>query len=156
MVNDGALKPGQPAPSGATLARLTGFSVITCRRALRELIGQGVLAPGPSLNARPRVAGPGGTPAVDAAVALSRALGARRRAAELTQPALAALLGCSVSTVGHAETGRAWQARRFWEQADAVLDAGGELAALYDACRARDTAPPPARGSPAGGPRRLS
>jgi DNA-binding transcriptional MocR family regulator len=138
MITDGTLKLGQPAPSGASLARLTGFSILTCRRALRELTGQGVLTPGPSPNARPRVTVPGGTPAGDAAGELSRALAARRRAAGLTQ--LAALADCSVTTVGHAETGRLWQARTFWKNADFVLAAQGELTALHDACRAE---PPP-------------
>jgi len=54
------LKPGQPATSGAALARLTGFSVLTCRKALRALLAEDTLAPGPSRNARSRVAAPGG------------------------------------------------------------------------------------------------
>jgi DNA-binding GntR family transcriptional regulator len=48
QVADGTLKPGQPAPSGGALARLTGFSTLTCRKALRTLIRDGVLIPGPS------------------------------------------------------------------------------------------------------------
>ncbi len=40
-----------------------------------------------------------------------------------------------MTTVGHAETGRLWQSRRFWEKADAVLDAHGELLRLHDARR---------------------
>ncbi|MGH3249218.1 MAG: GntR family transcriptional regulator, partial [Trebonia sp.] len=58
QVADGTLRPGQPAPSGAALSRVTGYSTLTCRRALRILIADGVLLPGPSRNARPRVAGP--------------------------------------------------------------------------------------------------
>jgi DNA-binding XRE family transcriptional regulator len=42
------------------------------------------------------------------AAALSGALAARRHAAGLTQSGLAALAGCSVTTIGHAETGRLW------------------------------------------------
>src|SRR5579871_1597556 len=57
QIAEGALRPGQPAPSGAELSRLTGFAVLTCRRGLRALITEGVLVPGPSRNARPRVAG---------------------------------------------------------------------------------------------------
>jgi hypothetical protein len=33
----------------------------------------------------------------------------------------------------HAETGRLWQSREFWEKADAALAADGELARLHDA-----------------------
>jgi DNA-binding transcriptional MocR family regulator len=55
QIADGTLKPGLPVPSGAALARLTGFSQITGRKALRLLVGNGVLVPGPSRNARPRV-----------------------------------------------------------------------------------------------------
>jgi Helix-turn-helix domain/Bacterial regulatory proteins, gntR family len=105
QVADGTLKPGQPAPSGAHLARLTGFSTLTCRRALRDLLTEGTLVPGPSRNACPRVAAPG-KPGTGDAAALSRALAALRRAAGLSQPALAALTGYSTTTVGHAETGR--------------------------------------------------
>lgn len=42
----------------------------------------------------------------------------------------------SVTTVGHAETGRVWQSRQFWEHADKGVNAGGELLALHDAYRA--------------------
>jgi hypothetical protein len=42
----------------------------------------------------------------------------------------------SVTSVGHAETGRLWQSRHFWELADKGLRAGGELLALHDAYRA--------------------
>jgi helix-turn-helix protein/regulatory GntR family protein len=134
QIADGTLRPGQSAPSGAALGRATGFSELTCRKALRRLIKDGVLVPGPSQNARPRVAGPlteGHT--ADAAAFLSAALAARRRAAGLTQPDLAALVGFSVTTVGHAETGRLWQSRQFWERADAVLGADGNLLGLHDA-----------------------
>jgi transcriptional regulator with XRE-family HTH domain len=104
------------------------------------LIGDGVLVPGPSRNARPRVAGPRTIPAQkdlsDATRALSAGLAARRRAAGLTQAEFAALAAASVTTVGHAETGRVWQSRRFWERADVALSAGGELLRLHDAYRA--------------------
>lgn len=135
----GVLLPGQPAPSGASLSRLTGFSTLTCRRALRVLIADGLLTPGPSRNARPRVAGAPQQPAerdlTAAARALSGGLAARRRAHRLTQPQLAALAGVSVTTVGHAETGRLWQSRRFWERTDTVLGAAGGLLRLHDAYR---------------------
>jgi hypothetical protein len=96
--------------------------------------------PGPSRNARPRVADPA-APALerdlaDAARALSAGLAARRHAAGLTQAELAELAGVSVTTVGHAETGRTWQSRRFWERADAALRAAGDLLRLHDAYRA--------------------
>src|SRR5262252_7504967 len=93
QIADGTLRPGQPAPSGAALSRATGYATLTCRRALRALVAEGVLVTGPSRNARPRVAG-GAQPRVErdlatAARALSAGLAARRRAAGLTQPGLA-------------------------------------------------------------------
>ena len=48
----GILVPGASAPSGAELARATGYSTLTCRKALRGLIKDGVLVPGASPNAR--------------------------------------------------------------------------------------------------------
>jgi Bacterial regulatory proteins, gntR family/Helix-turn-helix domain len=139
QIADGTLRPGQPAPSGAALSRVSGYSTLTCRRALRVLIADGVLVPGPSRNARPRVAGAAPLPAerdlAAAGRALSAGLAARRRANGLTQPELALLAEISVTTVGHAETGRLWQSRRFWERADAALAAGGALLRLHDAYR---------------------
>jgi len=139
QVADGTLRPGQPAPSGAALSRVTGYSTLTCRRALRALVADGVLVAGPSRNARPRVAG-GMRPRAErdlaaAARALSAGLAARRRAAGLTQPELARHAVVSVTTVGHAETGRLWQSRRFWDRVDAVLGARGDLLRLHDAYR---------------------
>jgi DNA-binding transcriptional regulator YhcF (GntR family) len=140
QVADGTLRPGQPAPSGAELSRAFGFSTLTCRKALRALIADGVLVPGPSRNARPRVADPAAPDLerdlADAARALSAGLAARRHAAGLTQAELAELARVSVTTVGHAETGRTWQSRRFWERADAALHAAGDLLRLHDAYRA--------------------
>jgi DNA-binding transcriptional regulator YhcF (GntR family) len=140
QVADGTLRPGQPAPSGAELSRAFGFSTLTCRKALRALIADGVLVPGPSRNARPRVADPAAPDLerdlADAARALSAGLAARRHAAGLTQAELAGLARVSVTTVGHAETGRTWQSRRFWERADAALHAAGDLLGLHDAYRA--------------------
>ena len=139
-IADGTLRAGESAPSAAALARTTGFSAITCRRALSTLIKEGVLVPGRSRNGRPRVPGPASTSAertlADADHALSASLAARRRALGLTQPQLAAAIDMSVTTVGHAETGRLWQSRHFWEQADKALDAGGELLRLHDAYQA--------------------
>jgi DNA-binding transcriptional regulator YhcF (GntR family) len=139
QIADGSLLPGQSAPSGAALARATGYSSLTCRRALRMLITDGVLVPGTSPNARPRVpsrATPGERNCADAARALSGSLAALRRAAGLTQPQLAEIVGMSITTIGHAETGRLWQSRRFWERADTAVYAGGQLLALHDAYRA--------------------
>ena len=135
QIADGALRPGQPAPSGAELSRAFGFSTLTCRKALRALIAEGLLVPGPSNNARPRVADPR-APDLErdlaaAARALSAGLAARRHAAGLTQAELAAQAGVSVTTVGHAETGRTWQSRRFWERADSALRAAGDLLRLH-------------------------
>jgi DNA-binding transcriptional MocR family regulator len=118
----GLLSPGEAAPSGAALARATGFATLTCRKALRTLIKEGVLVPGASPGARPRVAvgtpTPGEQTLANAARVLSASLASRRRACGLTQPQLAAVTGMSVTSIGHAETGRLWQSRRFWELAD--------------------------------------
>jgi hypothetical protein len=144
LIADGTLRPGQPAPSGAELSRATGFATLTCRRALRGLIADGFLVPGPSPNARPRVADTRARgeerDLADATRALSAGLAAARRAAGLTQVDLAALAGVSVTTVGHAETGRTWQSRRFWERADTTLCAAGALLRLHDAYRAAGSA----------------
>jgi DNA-binding transcriptional regulator YhcF (GntR family) len=140
QVAAGLLRPGEAAPSGAALARATGFATLTCRKALRALIQEGVLVPGASPGARPRVAvgtpTPGEQTLASAARALSSSLASRRRAAGLTQPQLAAVTGMSVTSIGHAETGRLWQSRRFWELADKGVNAGGELLVLHDAYRA--------------------
>jgi DNA-binding transcriptional regulator YhcF (GntR family) len=139
QIADGMLLPGEPAPSGAALARATGYNALTCRKAIRALIKEGILVPGPSPGARPRVPPRGPTPGeqtqANAAHALSASLASRRRAAGLTQPQLAAVTGMSVTSIGHAETGRLWQSRRFWELADKGLRVGGELLALHDAYR---------------------
>ena len=42
------------------------------------------------------------------------------------------MLGVSVTTVGHAETGRLWQARGFWERAYEGLLADGALLRLHE------------------------
>ena len=134
MIADGTLKPGAPAPSAAALARKTGYSALTCRTALRTLLADGTLTRGASPNARLRVAAASTTSGTDRSalrVPLSSALAERRHAAGLTQPQLAALLGMSVTTVGHAETGRLWQSREFWQQADQVLGAAGTLLHTY-------------------------
>jgi hypothetical protein len=54
---------------------------------------------------------------------------------------LSALTGYSVTAIGHAETGRLWQSREFWEKADLALAAAGELTSLYDAYRAETASP---------------
>ena len=78
----------------------------------------------------------------DAARMLSGSLAQHRRAAGLTQPQLAALAGVSVTTIGHAETGRLWQSRDFWELADKELNADGELLTRHDAYRVATATPP--------------
>jgi hypothetical protein len=72
----------------------------------------------------------------DVARALSADLAARRHAAGLTQPQLATITGMSVTSIGHAETGRLWQSRDFWQLADKALHAEGALLTLHDAYRA--------------------
>ena len=57
------------------------------------------------------------------------------------------LFRSSVTTVGHAETGRLWHSRAFWERADKELNVGGELLHLHDAYRAA-AVPPPAQIEP--------
>jgi DNA-binding GntR family transcriptional regulator len=152
QIADGTLRPGQPAPSGAELSRAFGFSTLTCRKALRTLITDGLLVPGPSRNARPRVADPRSQDLdrdlTDATRALSAGLAGRRHAAGLTQAELAALAGVSVTTVGHAETGRTWQSRRFWERADDALRASGGLLRLHDAYRAASSQQQTQRSTP--------
>lgn len=144
QIANGVLPPGASAPSGAELSRTTGYSPLTCRRGLRALLKDGVLVSGPSPNARLRIPARTATRDqrnVDNAVrALSATLAARRRAAGLTQAQLAEILGASITTVTHAETGRLWQSRRFWELADGGLGAYGEILALHDAYRAASVA----------------
>jgi hypothetical protein len=153
QIANGLLRPGEQAPSGAALSRATGYSTLTCRKALKVLINDGVLISGASPAARPRVplgsSTPGEQSLVSAARALSASLASRRRAAGLTQPQLAVITGKSVTTIGHAETGRLWQSRRFWELADKGVDAGGELLALHDAYRAAGVPVDPATTSDA-------
>jgi DNA-binding transcriptional regulator YhcF (GntR family) len=140
QIAEGVLRPGESAPSGAALARKFGYSDLTCRKALLVLAREGVLVAGSSANARLRVAGGLDTPderaRADSARALSVSLATRRRAAGLTQPELAALVARSVTTIGHAETGRLWQSRDFWERADKALHANGRLLLMYDAYKA--------------------
>jgi Helix-turn-helix domain len=128
-IADGTLKPGALAPSGAALSRRTGYSELTCRKAIRALTENGTLVAGTSLNGRARVPGEPGAGGGD----LCAALIARRGDAGLTQAQLAARTGYSLTAVGHAETGRDRPSRRFWERADGALGAGGELLRLYDA-----------------------
>ena len=45
-------------------------------------------------------------------------------------PGLAVKLSVSLTVVRHAETGRPWQARRFWQAADQLP--GGVLPDMYD------------------------
>ena len=132
-IADGTLKPGMLAPSGLDLARETGFAVLTCRAALTLLLAEGTLMR-VSRTSRPRVAGEGqGGGAAGLAVKLAQAMAAWRHAADMTQVELAGMIGLSVTTVGHAETGRLWQSRTFWERVDVALDARGGLLARYDA-----------------------
>lgn len=59
----------------------------------------------------------------------------------MLRPFLSALTGFSATAVGHAETGRLWQSREFWEKTDLALAAGGELTRLHDAYRAGTVSP---------------
>jgi DNA-binding XRE family transcriptional regulator len=142
QIADGILPPGAPVPSGAALSRMTGYSVHTCRRALRALVTNGILVPGTSRTARPRVPGFSNQTPADAKRTLSTTLAEHRRAAGLTQLQLAQQIGVPVTNVGHAETGRTWQSRPFWELTDKVLNAGGELLRLHDAYRTAEVPEP--------------
>ena len=146
MIADGTLKPGAAAPSAERLARETGAGRFACRAALRALAGAGDLEPGPSPGARMRV--PCGREAQDAGAAararLAASLRTRRKDAGMTQEDLAGRLGVSVTTVGHAETGRMWHSRGFWLRAGILLGDGGDLLRQYDALTYPVPQPPPA------------
>jgi hypothetical protein len=86
----------------------------------------------------------GGQALSGAARALCSSLASCRHASGLTQPQLAEIVGVSATTIGHAETGRLWQARRFWEHADKAVEAGGELLVLHHAYRAATVQADPA------------
>jgi len=143
MIADGTLKPGALV-SGAALARKTGFCKPTCHAALHALLADGTLARASGNLLRVTPAAPD-TPRE----ALSEALAAARRAAGLTQPELAGRTGFSVTAVGHAETGRLWQSRGFWEAAGTVLGDGGALLLMYDEHKAAALAGPPSPPPPA-------
>lgn len=68
---------------------------------------------------------------------LGRQLKALREAAGLTQSGLASRAGYARGTVSHAEIGRPYVARPFWEQCDTALSTGGELATGFDEIRAQ-------------------
>ena len=139
-ITAGTLRPGEPAPSGAELARITGYAALTCRRVLRALIADGTLteAPAPthalacrtrqrrrSCRRRLRPVGRARRPPPHRKPHPDRPRRPRRS------------LG---HHVGHAETGRTWQARQFWENCHKALNACGALLRLHDAYRAATTA----------------
>jgi hypothetical protein len=131
QIAEGKLRPGSRL-SGAKLARETGYSVLICRVALRILVSDGTLVPGVSSGALPRVpkAPPSGVTAEALRRRLSRSLRALRDATGMSQAELAGKLEVSVTTIGHAETGRLWHSRGFWEQAQELL--GGDLLRTWD------------------------
>jgi hypothetical protein len=141
-IKDGSLKPGMYVPSGSELAKETGFGVLTCRKGLQRLLREGLIMQ-MARSTRYRVAG---APPVDG-LELSHALAELRHAAGLTQPELAREIGMSVTSVGHAETGRLWQSRGFWQRVDLALRADGALVGRYDAWRA-GSAPGSSAGEP--------
>jgi Bacterial regulatory proteins, gntR family/Helix-turn-helix domain len=155
-IADGTLKPGDRAPSGRALAAETGYSVPTCQAAFRLLLADGTLVRGPGRAGRPAVALPRGPLAGRGpdllGAELSETLAGLRHEARLTQPELAAALGVSMTAVGHAETGRLWQGRPFWERADVLLGGRGALVRLYGAYReAKRRAPSAPEDAAAGG-----
>jgi DNA-binding CsgD family transcriptional regulator len=147
QVSDGTLGPGQAVPNAAALSRATGYPKPDCARALQDLVGAGVLVGGLNPASRLRVAGsssqdPAALARESAGYALSAGLAVRRGAAGLTQLELAGLAGVKLTVVSHAETGRLWQARDFWENADRALGARGEILGLHDAyLRAKAASP---------------
>lgn len=66
-------------------------------------------------------------------IAPGAALRARRRALALAPVQLAAAVGCSTEALCCAETGLWTPAREWWQRADGMTGAGGELLRLYDA-----------------------
>lgn len=142
-IADGTLKPGMRAPSGVALARETGHALETVRAALRALVAEGTLTAPASPNGRPRVplAAGAARDLEPLRLALSAVLAARRHVAGMTQQELAEKLGVTTTSVTHAETGRTWQGRGFWRNADALL--GGGLLGLYDRYKAREVMPEP-------------
>lgn len=55
MIAEGALKPGDTAPSAPELREVTGVCATYCRRALDLLVQDGTLVPGKPPRGRPRV-----------------------------------------------------------------------------------------------------
>jgi transcriptional regulator with XRE-family HTH domain len=69
-------------------------------------------------------------------LALGQQLAALRQAGGLIQPQIARRTGYSRSAVTHAEAGRYLPKRQFWQAADELLKANGELLAGYDQVQA--------------------
>jgi hypothetical protein len=65
-------------------------------------------------------------------IALGAQLAAARRAAEIGQQQVGRTTGYSRSSVAHAEAGRQLLTREFWQTADELLKADGELLAGYE------------------------
>lgn len=79
---------------------------------------------------------------------LGRHLAELRRAAGYNQHTFAPLTGYGRSTVANVETGRQRVPRRFWEQSDHALGAGGSLIAGFDdACASAPSSGPEAEPS---------
>ena len=134
-IADGSLQPGALVPTATELARETGFAARTCQSGVLDLLDDGTLIR-VSPTARSRVAaGPAGD-GQKLMLDLARSLALHRHTAGLTQKQLAAVTGASVTAICHAETGRLWQARQFWEKADSALQAGGRMVSRYDAWQA--------------------
>jgi DNA-binding transcriptional regulator YhcF (GntR family) len=142
QIADGTLKPGAFTPNAEELRRTTGHGIAACQKAIRELVMRGELVRWPHRNSRPAV--PGTTrdsQPITNAQALSNELCTRRSEAGLTQIELAELTGFSLTAIGHAETGRLWHSRSFWEAVDAVLNAEGKLLRRYTAFKDVPTEP---------------
>src|SRR5690348_11717295 len=69
-------------------------------------------------------------------VELGHQLAAKRKAAKLSQQELANRTTYSRSSIANIEIGLQHVDRSFWEKADQLLDAGGELVREYDAAEA--------------------
>ncbi len=125
QIADGTLLPGQPAPSGAALARADRLLRPDLSQRAAHPDRDGVLVPGASPNARPRVpsrATPGERTVADAARTLSESLShlapCRRADASPTRRDGRARRSPPSATPRPDDCG---SRRRFWERADKAL-----------------------------------
>jgi hypothetical protein len=85
QIANGVLPPGAPAPSGAALSRMTGYSVHTCRQGGAHPSPRQRPGPWYQLRRTPARPDPSDQTLADAKYALSAALAEHRRGAGLTR-----------------------------------------------------------------------